>query len=578
MIYQAAEITLMVGAVLGLGAVRGPQAQRLLLVVQSYLIWAAFGVYVIAHIVRDLDLLHVSGVGAAEQNLFFRISGIWSDHGGSWFLWVALIGLLGPFIVLRARESVTLSRPLLLIQAANLIYLLALVNPFTLNTQPDVQGVLNPLLHDISLGIHPPILYTGTLLLFISALGLIHDPKEEAYLRAAKLGWAVHTVGITLGSIWAYYELGWGGWWFWDPVENMSLLPWLLGIFLLHPHKKVFSWVQTVSILIVISVLANLWLVRSGLVQSVHSFAHDAEQARALGMTVGAQILVALWGVRFSEDYVSRVAWQKWQIRIICLLLGVLGVTIYGPIVVATLYVELIAFTPAYFEYIVAPLMLLTVAGIIYFLAEGQQAFVQIALVGLILVLIGFAYYPREVVALAAIGVGLGILIQTLRGWHVFDRGLTFAHSGLGIMTLAIGLNAVFSVELTKEISKNPQQVGRAQIQLIRMGEAHTARHHKRHAVFRVTKNLLSRTLTPYFQLDKRTDINVSKTALHPYDFGLIMVSFSAAELHEKPSENDTITAYIRIDPYVLLIWFGALMMGVGAVLSTWFRRSENFV
>jgi len=234
----------------------------------------------------------------STKPLIYKISGVWGNHEGSMLLWVLILALFGSVVAL-SKNSIParLQANTLAVQAAItiafLLFVLMTSNPFTRVVPAPVEGQdLNPLLQDPGLAIHPPLLYIGYVgfsISFAFACAALIDGRIDAVwariVRPWTLGaWAFLTLGIAMGSYWAYYELGWGGWWFWDPVENASLMPWLAGTALLHStvvmekRDALKVWTILLAILTFSLSLLGTFLVRSGVLTSVHSFAVDPER------------------------------------------------------------------------------------------------------------------------------------------------------------------------------------------------------------------------------------------------------------------------------------------------------------
>ncbi|HEY0107615.1 MAG TPA: cytochrome c biogenesis protein CcsA, partial [Rhizomicrobium sp.] len=252
----------------------------------------AFGALTTAAVTDDFSLLNVAQNSHTLKPLIYKISGVWGNHEGSMLLWVLVLGIYSAAVAFARRGGARLTSAALgvqgLIAAAFLVFILFTSNPFLrLDPVPFEGAGLNPLLQDPGLAMHPPMLYAGYVGLsaaFSFAAGAL-IAKERDWARAARpfmlAAWIALTLGIALGSWWAYYDLGWGGFWFWDPVENASLMPWLIATALLHStlateRTGAFrSWSLLLAIAGFSLSLIGTFLVRSGVLSSVHSFASD---------------------------------------------------------------------------------------------------------------------------------------------------------------------------------------------------------------------------------------------------------------------------------------------------------------
>jgi cytochrome c-type biogenesis protein CcmF len=292
-------------------------------VAQGALCLISFGALLYLFYVTDLSVLLVASNSHVDKPMIFKIAGTWGNHEGSMLLWVTILSLSGAAIALFEKR---LDRPTLwaslfaqaLLALGFFAFLLFSSNPFErLNPAPETGAGLNPLLQDVGLAFHPPTLYIGYVGLSVAfsfAVGALLTGKVgPGFARAMRpwvlLAWIFLTVGIAAGSYWAYYELGWGGWWFWDPVENASLMPWLAATALLHSvavlavRDALRAWTIMLALVAFAMSMAGTFLVRSGILTSVHAFAVDPER----GAFILALLLfyiggaLALFGLRIGS-------------------------------------------------------------------------------------------------------------------------------------------------------------------------------------------------------------------------------------------------------------------------------------
>jgi cytochrome c-type biogenesis protein CcmF len=249
-----------------------------------------------SYVVSDFSVMNVFQNSHTTKPLMYKVSAVWGNHEGSMLLWMLVLTIFNYFIfkLYNQINSTFISKALetqAFIIIGFLLFTLLTSNPFEriLPAQPNGLG-FNPILQDPALAIHPPLLYIGyvgfsaVFSLSIATLSLRNNEKIPWYIYMKPFviaSWTFLTIGIAFGSVWAYYELGWGGWWFWDPVENASFMPWLLGTALLHSliivekKKSLQSWVLLLSILAFLLSVVGTFLVRSGILTSVHTFALD---------------------------------------------------------------------------------------------------------------------------------------------------------------------------------------------------------------------------------------------------------------------------------------------------------------
>jgi len=274
----------------------------------------AFGALTYAFVTSDFSLQLVAAHSHSAKPMLYKISGTWGNHEGSMLLWVLILALFGAMVAMAGGNlPPALKARVLSVQAmigvAFLGFLLFTSNPFLRLANPPFDGNdLNPLLQDPGLAFHPPFLYLGyvglSMAFSFAVAALIEGRVDAAWARWVRpwtlAAWIFLTVGIALGSWWAYYELGWGGWWFWDPVENASFMPWLISIALLHSsivvekRDTLKSWTVLLAILAFSFSLIGTFIVRSGVITSVHAFANDPERGVFILVILGLAIGGAL--------------------------------------------------------------------------------------------------------------------------------------------------------------------------------------------------------------------------------------------------------------------------------------------
>ncbi len=262
---------------------------------QLAFVLASFAALVTLHVTSDFSVANVYENSHSLKPLIYKITGVWGNHEGSMMLWVSILALFGGMVAaFGSNLPLSLRARVLAVQAwiASAFYLFILLtsNPFLRLANPPIEGRdLNPVLQDIGLAVHPPMLYLGYVGFSISfsfaIAALLEGRIDAAWARWVRpwtlVAWIFLTLGIAMGSYWAYYELGWGGWWFWDPVENASLMPWIAGTALLHSalvmekRNALKVWTILLSILTFSLSLLGTFLVRSGVLTSVHAFASD---------------------------------------------------------------------------------------------------------------------------------------------------------------------------------------------------------------------------------------------------------------------------------------------------------------
>ncbi|MEC8135709.1 MAG: heme lyase CcmF/NrfE family subunit, partial [Pseudomonadota bacterium] len=288
-------------------------------VAQLGLLLISFFALMYAYVTSDFSVKNVAENSNSLKPMIYKISGVWGNHEGSMLLWVLILALFGAIVAgfgrnlppgLKARTLAVQA----LVSVGFLLFIILTSNPFERLVPAPIDGRgLNPLLQDPGLALHPPILYAGYVGFSISfsfaVAALIEGKVDAAWARWVRpwtlLAWLFLTAGIALGSWWAYYELGWGGWWYWDPVENASFMPWLVGTALLHSaivvekRDALKSWTILLAILTFSLSLIGTFLVRSGVLTSVHAFATDPERGvfilLLLVIAIGGSLALYAW-------------------------------------------------------------------------------------------------------------------------------------------------------------------------------------------------------------------------------------------------------------------------------------------
>src|SRR5215471_16409772 len=346
----------------------------------------AFFTLMYAYITSDFSVLAVAENSHTAKPLIYKISGVWGNHEGSMLLWVLILALFGAAVALFGTNLPTrLRASVLAVQAgiavAFLLFIVLTSNPFLrIPPQPEGRG-LNPILQDPALAFHPPFLYAGYVGLSIAfsfaVAALIEGRIDAAWARWVRpwtlAAWMCLTLGIAMGSWWAYYELGWGGWWFWDPVENASFMPWLAATALLHSalvmekREALKVWTILLAILAFSLSLMGTFLVRSGVLTSVHAFAVDPRRGvfilAILVLLIGGALALYAWRApRLRQGALFAPLSREGALVLNNVLLTVACATIFVgtlyPLVLESITRAKISVGPPYFNLTFGPLML----------------------------------------------------------------------------------------------------------------------------------------------------------------------------------------------------------------------------
>ena len=469
-----------------LGAVVRPVA-----VVQGALCAVAFACLIVVFCQTDLSVKLVALNSHSAKPFLYKFAGAWGNHEGSMLLWVTIMGLAGGFVALVERR---LPEPTMLATLAAqafvslgfYAFLLISSNPFERldPVPPEGQG-LNPLLQDPGLAFHPPTLYIGYVGLSIAfsfAVGaLITREVSPAFARAMRpwvMGaWIFLTLGITAGSYWAYYELGWGGWWFWDPVENASLMPWLAATALLHSasvlaaRNALRAWTVMLGVVAFSMSMVGTFLVRSGILTSVHAFAVDPERGSfilgLLALNIGAAlVLFALRATTVTEG--ERFAVTSREGALVfnnVMLTGALGIVLVGTLypLLAEALGSKVSVGPPYFNpmtavFILPMLVVLAVGPLLRWRRDAFARIRPLALIVAALVLIagallagqGIKLMPLVGMALAAglvVAAFLPLKGRRLRTVKLPVWGMVIAHFGVAVALFGIACDSAYSTE-----------------------------------------------------------------------------------------------------------------------------------
>lgn len=463
-------------------------------IAQGVLTGLAMALLILLFVRSDMSVYLVAANSHSAKPFIYKFAGAWGNHEGSMLLWVAVMSVAGAAVALfergldRRTHIATLGAQAA-ISLGFYAFLLFASNPFKRLDPPAVDGQgLNPLLQDPGLAFHPPTLYLGYVGLSVAfsfAVGALLTRAVDAHFARAirpwvLAAWIMLTIGITAGSYWAYYELGWGGWWFWDPVENASLMPWLAATALLHSatvlatRDALRAWTIMLSVIAFAMSMIGTFLVRSGILTSVHAFAVDPTRGSfilaLLGIYIGGALaLFALRvhtvneGARF--DAVSREAMLVVNNLLLCVILGLVFVGTLYPLLTEMMGVR-VSVGPPYFNAIIGPLAIALMAALIVgpllrWRRDETSAVLRRAAPALIATVLALgaviAFAPRTIGWLttfgfaAAAGVAVASVAplwkRNLRRTPLFTYGMVIAHLGCAVSLAGMASESAFSQE-----------------------------------------------------------------------------------------------------------------------------------
>lgn len=596
------------------------------------LVGIAFAILMRSFIISDFTVLNVAENSHSLKPLLFKIAGTWGSHEGSLLLWVLILTIYGVGVAVLGRNvPLTFKARTLAVQAwisvGFLSFLLFTSNPFERLASPPLDGNgLNPLLQDFGLALHPPFLYFGyvgfSIVYSFAVAALIEgrvDPAWARWVRPWALSaWVALTVGIVLGSWWAYYELGWGGWWFWDPVENVSFMPWLAGTALFHSaivteKRDTFkSWTILLAILTFSLSLLGTFIVRSGLLTSVHSFAVDPERGiyilGLLALSIGGSLLLYAWRAPSMErGGVFATISRESGLLINNLLLAtalatVLFGTLYPLILEAITGTKISVGAPFYNEsFVPIMLFLLAVMGFGPLLpwkrADLPAVFLMLKWVFVLSMTVALlAWYldtSGPLLAVISIGLATWVFWATLFEWArrvrlfqkprraAFNRitnlpraahGMTLAHAGLAILVFGmVGSSAWKSEKIVFIQPGDSVNIAGFDVLFEGVREITGPNYFSQMGSLIVTKNGTPITvLKPERRSYPVAGSTTTEAAIRTTLAGDLFATITEPAAEE---EKSNWTLRILYEPLVVWIWIGAIMLAFGGVLSLSDRR-----
>ena len=562
-----------------------------------------------AYVVSDFSNYNVFQNSHSNKPLIYKISGTWGNHEGSMLLWLCILSIFSFFFSFTKNIEDDFQKLTLIIQAfLHILFGLFIVftsNPFLVNSILVNEGLgLNPILQDPGLAVHPPILYAGyvgySIVFSIAIAGLFQNTDDEWLYVAKKwslISWTFLTGGIALGSYWAYYELGWGGWWFWDPVENISLMPWIAGLALVHSlmmvrgEQAIKKWIVFLSILCFSLSVFGTFLVRSGILTSVHSFAADASRGIFILLiffiVTGFGFLVFLLKEPKKSNALNLLFINKVSalvinniLMIIATLTILLG-TIY-PIIIEVLYNKRISVGGPYFNSTVIPIMipgflLMSIAPILswqtnkinnskkYVLAfiilsvlvMLQSYFLDFNTWGFVGLLLGFWIILASIIAIfSSYKIKINIKFFKIINPHV-------AHIGVGIAIVGITCSSVFQNELDFNLNEGDKFNVNGKTVLFEKIET--------------TNEINFQSLRGKFLFDIEKNQSKEIEAGKNYYPVSKMITSEAGILHQwnkdiyfilGDQKNNEWFVKVLINPFVSFIWLGVIIMMYSGLIA----------
>ena len=591
----------------------------------SFMVIVAYGCLTQSFVANDFSVRYVVEHSNTLLPMLYKVTGVWGGHEGSMLLWVLILALWSLAVATFSRR---LPRDMIasvlgtmgLISVGFLLFLLLVSNPFERMLPAALDGRdLNPLLQDPGMAIHPPMLYMGyvgfSVAFAFAIAALIQGRLDAAWARWSRpwttVAWMFLTLGVGLGSWWAYYELGWGGWWFWDPVENASFMPWLVGTALMHSlavteKRGAFkNWTVLLAIATFSLSLIGTFLVRSGVLTSVHAFATDPKRGIFVlifvALTVGISLTLFAWrapkvGLGGSFELLSRESLLLVNNILLVVAAGAVLLGTMYPLIIDALGLGKISVGPPYFETVFVPLMapLILLLGIGPF-ARWKRAKVSdlppqlkwVAL-GVILLATATPFLFGRWSLLIVLGLLLGCWAIAASGLHLAARlsgagtlgariaavprahwGMTLAHIGLGVFIL--GVTLVKGYESSNEVRMaegDTTSVAGYSFKLLGVEEIRGPNYVAARARMEVSRDGRTiATMAPEKRFYVVQRMPMTEAAIDAGLFRDLYVSMG--------EQLDQATWIVRVQhkPLIGWIWGGCLLMALGGLVAVSDRR-----
>jgi cytochrome c-type biogenesis protein CcmF len=594
----------------------------------------SFAALIYAFVTSDFSVTNVATNSHTDKPMLYKVAGAWGSHEGSMLLWcLVLTGFGAAMAVFGDSLPPRLRAYAIAVQGALGVMFLAYTvfasNPLARLLEAPIEGKsLNPLLQDPALAFHPPFLYAGyvgfSVVYSLSMAALIEGRIDAAWARWVRpwtlAAWSMLTVGITLGAFWAYYELGWGGWWFWDPVENASFMPWLIGAALLHSaivtekRGALPGWTAFLALAAYTFSMLGAFLVRSGVLTSVHAFAVDPTRGVLLlimmGVAAGAGFL--LFGLRapsLNRGGQFRPISRESAIVLNNILLStatavVLLGTLY-PLIREAMDGEAVSVGAPFFNLTFTPLMILAFAvlpaGPLLAWKRGdakgvaRKLWVVLALAALLGLIAYAVVQPRKALASGGLVVGFWLIggalleiaerlklarapfaetVRRARGLPRGAWGTTLAHAGLGVFVLGASFETAWRVEAAQALSLNGSQpLGAYTVTLTDVATIEGPNYLAERGIVKVTNRAGAEICRAaperrFYPTGAQTTSEVAICAKGLDDIYVVMGERRAGE-GGKPAW--LVRAYVN--PWVRLIFLGPLLMAIGGLISLSDRR-----
>ena len=581
---------------------------------QFFLVTISFICLIISFILSDFSNETVFNNSHTTKPLFYKIAGTWGNHEGSLLLWLLVLTLFICIFLTKSKSQPIKYKLLTLIFQQIIIigffvFLIATSNPFNyLYPVPDEGLGLNPILQDPALAIHPPILYlgyVGSSIIFSSALAatslnLVSKKWASHIKKWVLVSWIFLTLGILLGSIWAYYELGWGGFWFWDPVENVSLMPWLALTTLLHcvlvlEKKQVLtSWVIILSISTFTLSMCGTFLVRSGILNSVHTFANDPERGLFILIFLFSLIFISLFIFFFfhkpNSNISSNFFWLSKETSIVInnwFMMYFLSVVLIGtvyPIFLDVLSSQKISVGPPFYHKLIIPflipfLLAMSIGPKLKWIKSNLENKIYLITLLIISILLSFLivknFSQNILINTILISSALYLFFITLRDFFVKKHknvSQNISHFGFSLLILSILLNNLFSNEIITNLKVGEVfENSKTKITFENVSQKEEKNYKSVIAKFSIEdKKGNSENFLPELRIYNQPNIVTSEA-----DIKTTMLSDKFIVINIVQNQEFFNVRY-QVKPFMIWIWLSVLLISFGGTLSLFKKEYEK--
>ena len=581
---------------------------------QFFLVFLSFLSLILSFVNSDFSNETVFNNSHTTKPLFYKISGTWGNHEGSLLLWLLVLTFFIFIFLIKSNNQPKKYRILtLLFQQIIIIgfflFILITSSPFNYLFPVPKEGMgLNPILQDPALAIHPPILYlgyVGSSIIFSAALaGLVQNYISKAWAKHIKIwiltSWIFLTLGIMLGSIWAYYELGWGGFWFWDPVENVSLMPWLTLTALLHcilileRRVALTSWVVMLSITTFMLSMCGTFLVRSGILNSVHTFANDP--ARGIFILVFLFVLIFLsLGIFFlfhkeNNKDLNNFFWLSKETSVLVnnwFMMYFLSVILIGtvyPIFLDVISTEKISVGPPFYQKLIAPFLVPFLLFMVFgpklkwikSKIENKKSLIIFSIISVILTFSILKNLTTDLLFYTVlISAAFLLFFSTLKELFVkkFNNiAQTVAHFGFSLLVLSILFNSILSSEIITNIKVGEKyNYSKGKIFFKKIEERQESNFKSIIAYFEI-KNINGKIveLKPEIRIYNQPVIITSEADIKTT---LLEDKFLVMNLVKG---NEYFNIRYQVKPFMIWIWISILLLSLGGSMSLFKKRYEK--